>query len=104
MSKVYHSIAELVGHTPLLEIHGFEKKHNLKAKILVKLEYFNPNQSVKDRIALAMIEDGENSQKTILSSNSQAETRESVLRQLQRQKVINSVFTFKTRLAVNVFR
>ncbi len=63
MSKVYHSIAELVGHTPLLEIHGFEKKHNLKAKILVKLEYFNPNQSVKDRIALAMIEDGEKSGK-----------------------------------------
>ena len=63
MSKIYHSIAELVGHTPLLEIHGFEKKHNLKAKILVKLEYYNPNQSVKDRIALAMIEDGEKSGK-----------------------------------------
>lgn len=63
MSKIYHSITELVGHTPLLEIHGFEKKHDLRAKILVKLEYFNPNQSVKDRIALAMIEDGEKSGK-----------------------------------------
>ncbi len=60
MSKVYESIAELVGRTPLLELKNYEEKHNLKAKILVKLEYFNPNQSVKDRIALAMIEDAEN--------------------------------------------
>ena len=59
MSKIYKSIAELVGRTPLLELTNYEKKHNLKAKILVKLEYFNPNQSVKDRIALAMIEDAE---------------------------------------------
>ena len=60
MSKVYESIAELVGRTPLLELKNYEEKHNLKAKVLVKLEYFNPNQSVKDRIALAMIEDAEN--------------------------------------------
>ncbi|MDO5149529.1 MAG: PLP-dependent cysteine synthase family protein [Oscillospiraceae bacterium] len=59
MSKVYESITELVGRTPLLELKNFEKKHALKAKILVKLEYFNPNQSVKDRIAAAMIEDAE---------------------------------------------
>lgn len=59
MGKVYQSIAELVGRTPLLELVNYEKKHNLEAKILVKLEYFNPNQSVKDRIALAMIEDAE---------------------------------------------
>ena len=59
MGKVYQSIAELVGKTPLLELVNYEKKHNLEAKILVKLEYFNPNQSVKDRIALAMIEDAE---------------------------------------------
>ncbi|WP_054741418.1 PLP-dependent cysteine synthase family protein [Cellulosilyticum ruminicola] len=59
MGKVNHSIAELVGKTPLLELVNYEKKHNLAAKILVKLEYFNPNQSVKDRIALAMIEDAE---------------------------------------------
>ncbi|XME03113.1 PLP-dependent cysteine synthase family protein [Lachnospiraceae bacterium C1.1] len=59
MAKINRSIAELVGKTPLLELVNFEKKHDLKARILVKLEYFNPNQSVKDRIALAMIEDAE---------------------------------------------
>lgn len=59
MAKVYESIAELVGETPLLELKNYEKKHDLKAKILVKLEYFNPNQSIKDRITLAMIEDAE---------------------------------------------
>lgn len=63
MAKVYKSIAELVGRTPLLELKNYEEKHNLKAKILVKLEYYNPNQSVKDRIALAMIEDAEKSGK-----------------------------------------
>lgn len=59
MSKIYSSITELVGKTPLLEIKNYEKKHNLEARILVKLEYYNPNQSVKDRIAYAMIEDAE---------------------------------------------
>ena len=59
MANINTSIAELVGKTPLLELTNYEKNHNLKAKILVKLEYFNPNQSVKDRIALAMIEDAE---------------------------------------------
>ena len=56
---VYKSISELVGKTPLLELTGYEKKHSLEAKVLVKLEYFNPNQSVKDRIALSMVEDAE---------------------------------------------
>lgn len=59
MSKVYSSITELVGNTPLLEIKNYTKKNNLEARILVKLEYYNPNQSVKDRIALSMIEDAE---------------------------------------------
>lgn len=59
MAKIYESIAELVGRTPLLELKNYEEKHDLKAKILVKLEYYNPNQSVKDRIALAMVEDAE---------------------------------------------
>ena len=59
MARIYESIGELVGKTPLLEIKGYEKKHGLNARILVKLEYFNPNQSVKDRIALAMVEDEE---------------------------------------------
>lgn len=53
------SISELVGKTPLLELSNYEKKYGLDARILVKLEYFNPNQSSKDRIALAMVEDAE---------------------------------------------
>ena len=57
--RVYSSIAELVGHTPLVELTNFEKEHGLKAQILVKLEYFNPSGSVKDRIALAMIQSAE---------------------------------------------
>ncbi|SDY37220.1 PLP-dependent cysteine synthase family protein [Lachnobacterium bovis] len=59
MGKINKSITELVGKTPILELTNYEKKHDLKAKILVKLEYFNPNQSIKDRIALSMIEDAE---------------------------------------------
>ncbi|WP_027436973.1 PLP-dependent cysteine synthase family protein [Lachnospira multipara] len=59
MGKINSSIQKLVGKTPLLELTNYEKNHNLEAKILVKLEYFNPNQSVKDRIALAMVEDAE---------------------------------------------
>ena len=59
MGNVKRSITELVGKTPLLELVNYEKKNHLDAKILVKLEHFNPNQSVKDRIALAMIEDAE---------------------------------------------
>ena len=59
MSKVAKSLTELVGNTPLLEINNFVAKHQLKARILVKLEYFNPAGSVKDRVALAMIEDAE---------------------------------------------
>lgn len=58
---IYKSISQLVGKTPLLEVVNYERVHNLKAKILVKLEYFNPAGSVKDRIAKAMIEDAENS-------------------------------------------
>ena len=61
MAKVYKSITELVGRTPLLEVVNYEKLHGLRAKILVKLEYFNPNQSVKDRIALSIIEEAEKS-------------------------------------------
>ena len=61
MAGIYQSITELVGRTPLLQLNGYAKKHELKADIIGKLEYFNPNQSVKDRIALAMIEDAEKS-------------------------------------------
>lgn len=59
MSGIYNSITDLIGRTPLLDLVHYEKEHNLEAKIIAKLEYFNPNQSVKDRIALAMIEDAE---------------------------------------------
>ncbi|MEG1433873.1 MAG: cysteine synthase A [Eubacterium sp.] len=59
MMAVYRSVTELVGQTPLLELTNYEKENKLKATILVKLEYFNPAGSVKDRIAKAMIEDAE---------------------------------------------
>ena len=57
MSKIYTSADQLIGSTPLLELTHIEKKHGLKARILAKLEYFNPAGSVKDRIAKAMIDD-----------------------------------------------
>ena len=59
MSKIYTSADQLIGSTPLLELTHIEKKHDLKAKILAKLEYFNPAGSVKDRIAKEMIEQAE---------------------------------------------
>ncbi|UQA79424.1 cysteine synthase A [Gardnerella vaginalis] len=59
MSNIYKSVQELVGHTPLMELTHTEKEYNLAAKILVKLEYFNPAGSVKDRIAKQMIEEAE---------------------------------------------
>lgn len=57
--KIYKSVTELIGRTPLLEVVNIEKKKELKARLLVKLEYFNPAGSVKDRAALSMIEDAE---------------------------------------------
>ena len=59
MSKIFTSADQLIGHTPLMELTNIEKKHDLKAKLLAKLEYFNPAGSVKDRIAKAMIDDAE---------------------------------------------
>ena len=59
MSKIYKSADELIGKTPLLEFTHIEKAENLEAKLIAKLEYFNPAGSVKDRIAKAMIEDAE---------------------------------------------
>ena len=59
MSNIYTSSDQLIGHTPLLELTHIEKAHDLKAKIVAKLEYFNPAGSVKDRIAKAMIDDAE---------------------------------------------
>ena len=59
MAKISKSLTELIGKTPLLELSNYEKKHDLQAKVVAKLEYFNPAGSVKDRIALAMIDDAE---------------------------------------------
>lgn len=59
MSKIYQSLTDLIGHTPLLELTNYEKKNGLKAKLVAKLEYFNPAGSVKDRIAKAMVDDAE---------------------------------------------
>lgn len=59
MANIYSKATELIGHTPLMEVQNYEKAENLEAKILVKLEYFNPAGSVKDRIALRMISDAE---------------------------------------------
>lgn len=59
MANIYNSIDKLIGNTPILELTNVEKKYNLKAKLLAKLEYLNPAGSVKDRVALAMINDME---------------------------------------------
>ena len=59
MSKIYQKITDLIGGTPLLELVNYEKKNNLEATVLGKLEYFNPAGSVKDRIAKAMVDEAE---------------------------------------------
>jgi len=68
MSKIYKSLTDLIGKTPLLELSNYDRKNELKATIVAKLEYFNPAGSVKDRIAKAMIDDAE--AKGILNENS----------------------------------
>jgi cysteine synthase A len=59
MGKIHDSITELIGHTPLVRLHRLEKAYGLEAEIVVKLEFFNPTQNVKERIALSMIEGAE---------------------------------------------
>lgn len=66
MAKIYNNLTELIGNTPLIELHAIEKTEGLKARLIAKVEYFNPGGSVKDRIALAMINDAE--QKGVLKS------------------------------------
>ena len=68
MAKISKSLTELIGKTPLLELSNYETKNGISAKIVAKLEYFNPGGSVKDRIALAMIDDAE--QRGILKKGS----------------------------------
>ena len=63
MSKIYTSADQLIGKTPLLELSHIEKAEKLEAKLLAKLEYFNPAGSVKDRIAKAILDDAEASGK-----------------------------------------
>ncbi len=63
MTNIYSSVSELIGNTPLLELTNIEKKYNLRARLLAKLEYLNPAGSVKDRVARAMIDDMEASGK-----------------------------------------
>lgn len=59
MTKIYKNLTDLIGRTPLLELTNFEKKNQLNARVIAKLEYFNPAGSVKDRIAKAMLDDAE---------------------------------------------
>ena len=59
MARIKKQLTELIGGTPLLELSRFSKKQGAKAQVIAKLEYFNPGGSVKDRIALAMIEDAQ---------------------------------------------
>jgi len=63
MANVYTSLTDLIGGTPLLELTNYEKDNNLQAKVLAKLEYFNPAGSVKDRVAKAIIDEAEKSGK-----------------------------------------
>lgn len=57
--KIYNNLTELIGNTPLLKVSKFEKQYEIKANIITKVEYFNPGSSIKDRIAFAMVEEGE---------------------------------------------
>lgn len=66
MGNIRKKLTELIGNTPLLELSGIEKRYNLEATLIAKLEYFNPGGSVKDRVALSMIEDAE--RKGVLTS------------------------------------
>ncbi|MDO4756913.1 MAG: pyridoxal-phosphate dependent enzyme, partial [Parabacteroides sp.] len=59
MSQIVKKLTDLIGNTPLLELSNYNTKHELNARIIGKLEYFNPAGSVKDRVALSMIEDAE---------------------------------------------
>lgn len=68
MSKIAKNLTELIGNTPLLELSNFAKQHKIEAKLIAKLEYFNPAGSVKDRIGFAMIKDAE--ERGIINQNS----------------------------------
>ena len=69
MAKIFSAADQLIGRTPLLELSHIEKEFDLKARLVAKLEYFNPAGSVKDRIAKSMIDDAEKSGKLKANSN-----------------------------------
>jgi len=68
MSRIYQNLTELIGNTPLLELNNYNASQNLEARLIAKLEYFNPAGRVKDRIGYAMIKDAE--EKGILTRDS----------------------------------
>jgi cysteine synthase len=72
MAKVYTSADQLIGKTPLLELTHIEQEYGLKAKVLAKLEYFNPAGSVKDRVAKAILDDAEATGKTVYAGPTEA--------------------------------
>ena len=67
MAKIYNSVTELIGNTPLLRANNFIKANNLEANILVKLEYLNPAGSIKDRVAKNIVEEAERSGRISIS-------------------------------------
>ena len=85
MANIYKGTLGLIGNTPLIEAINLEKAYNLEAKLLFKLEYFNPAGSVKDRIAKAMIEDAE-AKKVLLLSSRHPEIQELVLQHLRQPR------------------
>lgn len=103
MSKIYTSADQLIGKTPLMELTHIEKEHGLKAKILAKLEYFNPAGSVKDRVAKAMIDEAEKSGKLKKDSviiEPTTEYRKSVLRLLQQARGYRIIIVMPETMSV----
>ena len=79
MSRIYSKLTDLIGKTPMVELQRLSEANNLRARIVVKVESFNPGGSVKDRVAVAMIEDAEEKaflRKVQQSSNRPAVTQE----------------------------
>lgn len=64
MARIHDSLTDLIGNTPLLELHNYRRKRNLAGRIVAKIEYFNPAGSVKDRIAWAILNGRRGNQKT----------------------------------------
>ena len=94
----YTSMIQTIGNTPLLELRRYQEQHKLKASIFAKLEGFNPAGSVKDRVALAMIEDAkENFGRIPSSSNRLREIPESDLPRLRAQRATVSCLPCPTR-------